>query len=169
MRVSYRARAAPSVARSIAKFGNLPPMRIRYLTVLLAALVTWGCASSVDTDISPQQAVFAGAEHLDGVRGVFRLVVRGGGRQNGWLYINSEADYRDQRCLTVAFPPDLEHQLSENLRADPIVALTGKTIRVNGVARRTTIGLFANGQQTDKYYYQTQVRIDDLSQMTVLP
>ena len=52
--------------------------------------------------LSPAQAVINAAEIPAGVGGVFELVVRSTGRQGQFLYLHSEADYRDPRNLTIA-------------------------------------------------------------------
>lgn len=142
----------------------------RILAVLSLTLFGWGCANSPNkaTELSPIQAIMAAADHPEGIRGVFRFEVRGGGRQSGWLYINSEADYRDQRCLTIAFPQEISDELEAQFHADPVSALHGKILRVTGVAQRTTIWFYSYGIRTDKYYYQTHVRVTDLSQVEIL-
>jgi hypothetical protein len=139
--------------------------------LLALSLLLYGCAVAPAhiVELTPQQAVFGAAEHPDeGIAGTFKFEVRGGGRQLAWLYINSETDYRDQRCLTVRFPPGLAQAFEEQLKADPVVALQGKTIRVTGVARRTTIWFFSHGRQTNKYYYQTHIPITNLDQIEIL-
>jgi hypothetical protein len=40
-----------------------------------------------------------------GVSGVFELHIKSTMRQGGVIYLNSETDYRDQRCLTLAINP----------------------------------------------------------------
>jgi hypothetical protein len=85
------------------------------------------------------------------------------------LYLNSEGDYRDQRCLTVALTPPVAQALEAALGADPVVALRGKSVRVVGTAQRVTVWFYSNGRRTDKYYYQTQIQIGDISQISVLP
>lgn len=111
----------------------------------------------------------AAAEKDEGVTGVFRFEVKGAGRQDGWLYLNSEIDYRDQRCLTLALTPPAAQALEATLGQDPVVALKGKSVRAVGTAQRITVWFISNGIRTDKYYYQTQIRIRDISQIRVLP
>ena len=149
---------------------------------LLFAIALAGCVSSHRTvyvptvavvpaggPITPMQAVFAAAEHPEGVSGTFEMDVRSGGRQDDWLYLNSEADYRDQRCLTVESPPALALQLERRLGGDPTAILRGKTVRVIGTALRTKIWFVSNGLPTDKYYYQTHVRLLGLGMLSVMP
>jgi len=120
-------------------------------------------------ELTPIQAILAAAEKEEGVTGVFRFEVKGAGRQGGLLYLRSETDYRDQRCLTLALMPPAAQALEAALGQDPVVAMKGKSIRATGTAQRITIWFFSNGIRTDKYYYQTQIRIRDISQVRILP
>ena len=147
-------------------------MRYSAVLIILIGLVA-GCATAPTTttaELTPFQAILSAAERPEeGVTGVFRMEVRGGGRQDDFLYLNSEADYRDQRCLTLALPQSAALALEHKLGGDPTVALKGKTLRVTGTAKRTTIGFRNNGVMTDKYYYQTHVLITDPSQISIVP
>ena len=113
------------------------------------------------------QAVMAAAERLEGVTAVFEMTVRGGGRQDGRLYLNSEADYRDQRCLTIAVPEEIAQELAEKLAGDPVLALNGKTIQVAGTAKRVKIWFYSQGARTDRYYFQTHVLLTSGSQLNI--
>jgi hypothetical protein len=113
--------------------------------------------------------MLAAAEHPDGITGVFRFVVRRTDHQDGFLYVDSERDYRDPRCLVLEVPPLVEQELMRNLGTDSISTLVGKTVRVSGTAKRVTIWIFVNGLKSDKYYYQTHIPIRDLSQLEILP
>ena len=147
---------------------------------LLFVLGLAGCISS-DSDapssavaperdaITPMQAVFAAAENPEGIAGTFQIEVRNAGRQNNWLYLNSEEDYRDQRCLTIAIPTDVALLLKRRFGGDPAVLLKGAVIRVTGTATRTKILFLSNGVPTDRYYYQTHVLLTNPSQLSVNP
>jgi hypothetical protein len=115
------------------------------------------------------QAVLTAADSAPrGVPGNFALVVRRAAMVGPRLFLNSEADYRDQRNLSVAIQPHalpgLRQRLGKNLRA----ALVGRDIRVRGVARRVRIGIFENGKPTQLYYYQTHVSVDSADQISVI-
>jgi hypothetical protein len=107
----------------------------------------------------------AAAAAPDGVRGVFALQVQGTGTQDGFAYLNSEIDYRDQRSLTIAITSSAAQQLEAKLGAPAIVALKGKRILVKGTATRTRIDFTTGGKPTGKYYYQTHVRVADPEQI----
>ena len=134
-----------------------------------AFLVISGCASTPSPHsqwIQPTQAVqLAAAAAPDGVPGVFALRVQGTGTQDGFAYLNSELDYRDQRSLTIAITSSAAQQLEAKLGAPAIVALKGKRILVKGTATRTRIDFTTGGKPTGKYYYQTHVRVADPEQI----
>ncbi len=149
-------------------------MKMPGMALLLVSLLASGCATTSMAPgngrqwIEPVQAVQRAADAApDGVHGVFVLQVRGTGVQNGFVYLNSEADYRDQRNLTIAIAPAAARQLADQFGGDPLAVLMGKHILVNGTAVRTRIDFLANGRVTGKYYYQTHVRAADLRQITL--
>lgn len=116
--------------------------------------------------IDPSRAVqLAAAAPRDGVTGVFAMTVRAVGRDERGVYLNSERDYRDQRNLTVVLTPDVAAQLEGRLGGPLEQRLRGHAIQVSGTARRTKIVFFADGQATDKYYYQTHVRVAKAGQI----
>lgn len=153
------------------------------LLACLAALSLVGCASpgtgsrvetasSVDpvgTVLEPLEAIALAAEAAPkGVEGVFAITVRAVGSQGGRVYLNSELDYRDPRCLTIALTPSAAAELRETLGPDLRAALIGREIRVRGRAERKTIHFTAGGIPTGKYYFQTHVDVDDAEQITLM-
>jgi len=145
---------------------------MRYPTILLVlAGLFAGCTTTPapTTDLTPTQAILVAAQQPEGVTGTFKMEVQSGGRHDDSLYLNSETDYRDQRCLVIALPKDAALDLERMVGGDPVVILKGKTVRVTGTAKRTTIWFISNGVKTDKYYYQTQVRLTDASQISIVP
>ncbi len=105
------------------------------------------------------------AEKPEGVTGTFEFIVRGSGRQDERYFLNSEVDYRDQRCLTLVLTSDAYRTLSARLGDDAASILNGKKILVNGTARKTRIDFISMGRVTDKYYYQTHVAVGDAGQI----
>lgn len=142
---------------------------------LIAISLLTACSSDPYVDARPlhgiaaQDAVqMAAGSAPRGVMGVFKLHVRATGEQDGRLYLNSEEDYRDQRNVAIEIPPAAAKQLSEQLGADPLVALKDKDLLVAGVAQRVTIYFYDNdGRRTDKYYYQTHVRVYNPQQIVI--
>ncbi len=124
-----------------------------------------------DDCISPVEAVTY-ASYLApkaGIAGTFRMEVKAVGEQKGFYYLNSESDYRDRNCLTIAMPASVLAELAggEGL-AVAERRFKGRTVLVRGVAQRVKIGFFGDdGKPTDKYYYQVQVRIGQADQLSV--
>lgn len=122
-----------------------------------------------DDCISPVEAVTY-ASYLApkaGIAGTFRMEVKAVGEQKGIYYLNSETDYRDRNCLTIAMPAKVMAALAggEGLAAAE-KRFKGRTIMVRGVAQRVKIGFFdESGKPTDKYYYQVQVRMGQADQL----
>jgi hypothetical protein len=149
-------------------------MRLLLHGLTLAAFLV--CSTSIcaqqPTIITPIEAVVRAAEAATTkervVHGVFEMVVRGTGRQDSMSYLNSEADYRDQRALTLAIPPHVQASLQELYGPDILTALKGKRLRVRGTAQRVTIWFYSNGRRTEKYYFQTHIDIHRADQITVI-
>jgi len=96
--------------------------------------------------------------HPNGVQGTFLLEVRGGAElQNGETWLNSEVDYKDPRSLNVGLPLNVAKDLALRLKADPVDFFKGRTIAVNGIAKRVGIETLKGGRPFT--YYQTQVRV----------
>jgi hypothetical protein len=117
--------------------------------------------------LSPVQAVFNAAARPQGVAGVFEMVVRASGRQDGLLYLNSERDYRDQRNLTIVVSPAVERELTGRLGGPIDLQLRSVVIAIRGTARRTRIDFTENGRPTGKYYFQTHLRLQSARDLTV--
>jgi hypothetical protein len=92
--------------------------------------------------------------------GDFEMEVKGVGEDRGQLFLNSEIDYRDRNCLTIAMPLAVARRLTGKTdMADIKAAFAGKRISVRGVARRVRIDFTEGGKPTGKYYYQVHVPI----------
>lgn len=102
------------------------------------------------------------------VRGVFALSVRRTDFVGKVLFLNSEADYRDQRSLAIQVLPAAVIQLRARYGRDIEHQLSGKSIRVLGSARRVRIDFTIDGRPSGKYYYQTHVPVGDAAQIELL-
>lgn len=148
-------------------------MRVKHLSPLLLAAIALSMPALAQRTgapqlrLSPAQAVINAAEMPAGVGGVFELVVRASGRQSGLLYLNSEADYRDPRNLSIVVTPTEERALEKRLGAPVQDAVRNKLIAVRGVARKTRIDFTADGQPTGKYYFQTHLNLRSARDLTV--
>lgn len=150
-------------------------MRMKGLVLALAMATLSGCATqgmkagAASTDIPPMDAIQrAAAAAPQRVPGVFVMDVRGTGEDRGGAYLNSEADYRDQRCLTIAMTPAVAEQLRRLHGGDGVSYYQGKRIRVRGEAVRARIDFRMGERSTGKYYYQTHVPVTDPDQITVV-
>lgn len=161
---------------------NSSALRLTLFAFVLSLVVT-GCASPVDRSrvetaaspdpvgivLEPTEAIVLAAEAApQGVEGVFAITVRAVGSQGDRVYLNSELDYRDPRCLTIALTPSAAAELRETLGPDLRAALIGREIRVRGRAERKTIHFTAGGIPTGKYYFQTHVDVDAAAQITLM-
>lgn len=166
---------------------------MRILTALGALCLT-GCSAatlhqplpalitpSAQAMLTPSQALAAGERQMPsveavimaasamgaGVRGVMILHVRRAEQVGPRFFLNSQADYRDQRSLAVAITPWAMPELRARFGGDLRRAFLGKDIRVFGFARRERIDFTVNGRRTGKYYYQTHVAVTDARQIEV--
>ncbi|MDG3443103.1 hypothetical protein [Nitrospirillum amazonense] len=137
------------------------------LVLATAFLLLAGCAAPPATSptTSYDAVQRAAAAAPDGVFDTYALEVRATGREHGHIYLNSEMDYRDQRNVTVEILPTAIPAFRQAYGQDADTYLQGRRILVSGEAKRVTIWFFANGKQTDKYYYQTHILVADPSQI----
>ena len=148
--------------------------------LITLALLTTGCAStssvsSIQHTESPVKytdtmaIIEAAAEHAPyAVSGVYTLKIVATGKQGEFVYLNTEDDYRDPRAVTVALHPKVLSRLKSKFEESPQAFFLNKSIEVTGKAKRTKIRFFANGKPTDKYYYQTHIRVMDASQIKIV-
>jgi hypothetical protein len=155
-------------------------MRILKLAGIASATLLLGAAAApevatppppqftVTSNIDPETAIHmaAGAEGAP-VQGIFRMHVKSAGRQSGNVYLNSQADYRDQRNLTITLDQEAIEDLRAQFGQDPQEYLVDKDIVVRGEARRVQIFFMQDGQPTDKYYYQTHVLVMQAGQISL--
>ena len=161
--MSLRWLAAASTVVALA--GCAPGARIEGVRVdpgLGVATPSGGFAQT----FTPRQAVLAAADAAPRpVPGRFAFVVKAVGRQDGWLYLNSEDDYRDQRNLTVAIHPRLIATIEQRFGGPAERTLIGRAIITRGSARKVRIDLIHNGRPTGKYYFQTHVDVLEADQL----
>ncbi|MBJ7485446.1 hypothetical protein [Brevundimonas sp.] len=149
--------------------------------VITAALVATSASSQIDQQAArPEYAeprVYSAAEAVrdvneagpSGLPGQFAFVVKGGGRDGERVFLNSALDYRDVDTLTVALSGPVASSVANQLEGPPERRLIGRTIVVNGVARRVRINVLANGQPTGQFYFQTHVTVVHADQIFVVP
>lgn len=148
---------------------NLRPQGGLALLLLLHGLCAWSRPTAVGA-LTPRVAIEGAASDPEGgFAGTFTFVVKRVEAAQGKVFLNSEEDYRDQRCLTVVLPPDLMARFVAECKLEGASALKGRTLVVQGKARRVRISFLSGGRPTDKYYYQTHVRVNDLDQLDLQP
>lgn len=128
----------------------------------------------VEHVFSPREAVLGAADAAPRpLPGYFVMFVRRTGREEDRVYLNSEADYRDQRNLTISIDPAAVRELAGRYGMAPDEYLRGRLIVVAGAARRTRIDFIDHGDRsTGLYYFQTQVPVhyaDQISFLTTVP
>jgi len=105
----------------------------------------------------------------DKVSGEYTLKVKAAGSQGHFLYLNTEDDYRDQRNVSIALSPKAINDLSKRYGSDLERFFVNKTLKIKGEAQRVKIHFMrAPGVPSTKYYYQTHIRITDMSQLEVI-
>lgn len=114
--------------------------------------------------------IIRGAAELapNGLEGQYVLRIKAVGSQGSYVYLNTEHDYRDQRAVTVTLLPEVVNQLTTKYGLTPQEFFVDKSISVEGEARRTRVDFISQGKRTDKYYYQTHIRVTDMSQINVV-
>ena len=145
-------------------------MKYVFLTLILLLA---GCSSTTSHTTSTfsdtMEIIKAAAESAPkGVPGQYALQIVATGSQGQYVYLNTEKDYRDQRSITVALHPKVIAQLSAKYGMPPQEYFVNKAIVVNGKAQRVKIVLLSGGKPTGKYYYQTHIRLMDISQLQVV-
>lgn len=99
------------------------------------------------------------AEEEGRATGLYVMKVQASGRDGGRLFLNSEADYRDARNLSLVFVPEVESAFKRKHGSAPDEFLKGKDIVVLGTARQVKVYFTNRGVPSDKYYYQTHVNV----------
>lgn len=142
--------------------------------ILLAFVLTLaGCASPpstlTSTHSNTMDIISEAADAVpNGVSGEFILNIKASGKQGEFIYLNTELDYRDQRSITVAIHPSLATQFEAKYGMQAQDYFVGKSILVKGQAKRIRINFNSQGRNTGKYYYQTHIRVLELSQIEVV-
>ncbi|MCC2605068.1 DUF2059 domain-containing protein [Planctobacterium marinum] len=102
-----------------------------------------------------------------GFDGVFQFEIKAANIHNNILYINSEKDYRDRRCLTVRLKSELVSEFINQYGENVSEALVGKSLLVKGTAKRQVIKAIGPDNEPMFPYYQTHIAVDDLSKLFI--
>jgi len=119
--------------------------------------------------LAPALAVMAAADAAPrGHPGRFGFIVRRADMVGPRLFLNSYPDYRDQRNLSVVIEPSILADVRARYGADLRRAFLGRSILVDGEARRTRIDFTVDGRPSGKYYFQTHVAVSNPAQLRIV-
>ena len=103
-----------------------------------------------------------------GVKGTFHFSIKASGIERKVVYLNTELDYRDRRSITVALHPETIEAFTKKYGASPEKYFINKNIEVTGEAKQMKIWFGSNGKRSQKYYFQTHIRVKSINQIKVL-
>jgi len=146
---------------------------MKYL-ILVSILALSACTTTpVVTSNQPSTDVMRLIEQTainapNGVKGTFQFSIKAAGVEREIVYLNTELDYRDRRNITVALHPRIVAAFTNKYGSSPEVYFINKNIEVTGEARQIKIWFVSKGIRTEKYYFQTHIRIKSINQIKVL-
>lgn len=146
---------------------------MKYL-ILLSTLLLSACTTTHERTSNPVATdVMRLIEQTEvnapkGVKGTFEFLIKASGSENRIVYLNTELDYRDRRSITVALHPKTIAAFTKKYGASPDVYFVNKNIEVTGEAKRIKVWFYSNSNRTEKYYFQTHVKIESINQIKVL-
>ena len=142
---------------------------MKYL-ILLSALFLTACSSTSGVNIGDTMNLIAQSEDSapNGVQGTFRFRIKASGIRKGEVFLNTELDYRDRRAITILLSPNIISEFTKRYGSPPDVYFVGKQIEVKGEAKRAKIYFFSRGRKTEKYYFQTHIKVSSVGQIKVL-
>lgn len=146
---------------------------MKYL-VILSMLVLSACNSTPETaSTSKATDVVQLIEKVkrrypEPVRGTFLIAIKATGSQNGVVYLNSNLDYREPTNITLALDPSTIDTFTNTYHSSPDLYFKNKVLEVTGQAERIKIYKYENGKRTKKYYFQTHIRVDSVTQIRVM-
>ena len=134
-------------------------MRMRTLISMLSLVLAAPAVAQTAAPMNPVQTIEAVAASKTGeVTGVFEFVIASGGASGFNAYLNSAANYRDPGNLTIELHSAAINALKAKLGGYPQDVLTGKRVRVKGIARRVPVGS----------HFQTRIAVDSIDQIEIL-
>lgn len=104
----------------------------------------------------------------NGVAGTFTLKIKTVGKHQGYVYLNTEEDYRDRRNVAVRLNQQTMNEVLNSINDSPEQSLVGKIVVVTGQAKRIRIDFIHEGRTTSFYYYQTHIDINDKATISIL-
>ena len=146
------------------------------MKTLLTLLITFSALSACSVKNNHKIALYTPLKAIElsnqmaprGLKGDFVLTVNNLKQKNQLNFLYSENDCMDQRNLIIVLRPNALKELSKihNLNAENL--FKGKTIKVQGVAKRIKTWHENHGRKTNNYFYQTQVFVKSAKQITFI-
>ncbi|MCX7554235.1 hypothetical protein OS175_10120 [Marinicella sp. S1101] len=104
--------------------------------------------------------------------GRFLMTIKNSGklasRKGTIIFLNTEKDYRDRRNISIKLSPEFQAEFNAQYpNTDIRNYYQGKNLLVQGEARRVKIWFNSQGKRSDKYYFQTHVFVNELTQLKV--
>ena len=151
--------------------------KLRYQSLILLILSITCISSSRAQEpaaeagrmLTPIEAIqLADQNPAGGFTGTFEITVRSSKMSRMRVYLNSEEDYRDKRCLTLVLTRGNAVKIGKHLGLSLRKDLINKKIRVHGTAKRKKIVFKSAGRVTGRFYYQTHIYVDDPDQIQLV-
>lgn len=98
--------------------------------------------------------------------GIFK--VKATGNINGRIFLNTHYDYRDPRNITIVLSPDIATELEKKHKMSPEAYFLKKRVFVAGQLVQVKIWFSSNGKRSDKYYYQTHMRVTSMDDINLI-
>lgn len=142
---------------------------MKYL-ILIATLTLSACSSTSSINITDTMNLIALTEENApiGVHGTFKFQIKASGSRRGEVFLNTEMDYRDRRAITIVLKPNTIAEFTDKYGSTPEAYFIDKKIQVTGEAKRVKIDFISKGRITNKYYFQTHIKVSALKQIKVL-
>ena len=162
--------------QSRSRLSGLAPACLPFL-ILLAGLGTAAEPEATPKPLDAEQAIQLAAERAPNpAPATFLLTIKASGKDDGIVFLNTEADYRSPRSVAIELLPDVAKQLGKRLGGKPGTVLVGKTVYLIGEVRQVPIYINdASNQRRAKSgldplpaYYQTHVFIRNADQLQVV-
>lgn len=98
--------------------------------------------------------------------GVFK--VKATGRLEGRVFLNTEYDYRDPRNITIVLSPEIATEFEKMHEMSPEAYFLKKRVLVKGQLVQVKIWFSSNGKRSNKYYYQTHMRVASMDDINLV-
>lgn len=137
------------------------------LSILLLASCSTAPPQVTTSEISEIEQIIALASN-ENIQGSFTIPIKAVGKQRGVTFLNSETNYKDKKNISIVLSPKISESFEGTYDLNAITYWVGKTVKVSGTAERAKIWYYQQGKKTERYYFQTHIRVTSLDQLQVL-